>query len=222
MNAVIIGNINLYNDFDLILTSKTIGSPEPKTASIDIPGGDGSLDLTENFGDVKYKNRKITLEFATIVSQEQFLSLFSRIQDTFHGKKMKITLTDDPEFYYVGRIYVDEWKSNKRIGIIKIEIDAEPYKYKNAITIVTNQITGATSISCQNLRKQVVPTITASSEVTLVWGITEENSEGTYQKVFSGTITDDNIIFKQGENIVKFTPTGESALITIEYQERGL
>ena len=44
MKGIKFGNHHSWNDFQLILASKTIGTPSPKTETIDIPGGDGVLD----------------------------------------------------------------------------------------------------------------------------------------------------------------------------------
>ena len=66
MKGIKFGDYHSYDDFSLILTSKTIGTPTPKTEIIDIPGGDGVLDLTEFFGEVKYNNRQLSFEFSTI------------------------------------------------------------------------------------------------------------------------------------------------------------
>lgn len=130
MNGVTFGNYHSYRDFSLILAEKTIGTPSPKTEVIDIPGGDGVLDLTEFFGEVKYNNRNLSFEFSTIVPQSQFMTLFARIQNALHGQKMTIALDDDPEWYYIGRITVDEWKADRNIGKLTIDCDCEPYKYK--------------------------------------------------------------------------------------------
>ena len=61
MKGIKFGNYHSYEAFQLILASKTIGTPSPKTETIDIPGGDGVLDLTEYFGEPKYGNRKLSL-----------------------------------------------------------------------------------------------------------------------------------------------------------------
>ena len=45
------------------MTSKSIGNPEPKIITVEIPGSDGVKDLTETFGSVKYKNRTLTFDF---------------------------------------------------------------------------------------------------------------------------------------------------------------
>lgn len=130
MNGVKFGDYHSYDDFSLILTSKTIGTPSPKTETIDIPGGDGVLDLTEFFGEVKYNNRPLSFEFSTKVPQAEFMDLFSRVQNALHGQKMNIILDDDSEWHYTGRITVSEWKAEKRIGKLTIDCDCEPYKTK--------------------------------------------------------------------------------------------
>ena len=53
------------SSYGLVLSKKTIEAPSPKLETVDIPGADGKLDMTEYFGDVKYNNRKIKLEFST-------------------------------------------------------------------------------------------------------------------------------------------------------------
>lgn len=130
MNGITFGGFHSYRDFNLILAQKTIGTPSPKTEVIDIPGGDGVLDLTEFFDGVKYNNRTLSFEFSTIVPQSQFMTLFAKVQNALHGQKMTIALDDDPEWYYIGRISVSEWKADKNIGKLTIDCDCEPYKYK--------------------------------------------------------------------------------------------
>ena len=102
MNGITFGGFHSYRDFSLILAQKTIGTPSPKTEVIDIPGGDGVLDLTEFFGEIKYNNRNLSFEFSSVVIPEDFMSLFSMVQNALHGKKMKITLDDDPGWFYMG------------------------------------------------------------------------------------------------------------------------
>jgi len=53
-NGVTFGNKNSFTDWDLLMTSKTIGEAVPKTKYLEIPGRDGTLDFTESTGEVKY------------------------------------------------------------------------------------------------------------------------------------------------------------------------
>jgi hypothetical protein len=73
------------------------------------------------------------------------MSLFSRVQNALHGKKMSIILDDDPDWYYIGRISVSEWKADRNIGKLTIDCDCEPYKYKAQETVVTATLDGTTN-----------------------------------------------------------------------------
>lgn len=212
MKGIKFDDFHSWNDFHLILSKKTIGSPEPKTEYIDVPGADGTLDLTEYFGETKYENRTLKFEFSTIVPMSDFLDLFSEIQNALHGKKMKIVLDEDPEYYYIGRVSVNEWNADKNIGKVTIECDCEPYKYRKYKTVLTTTINGEATVLYTNLRKHVVPTFTTTAEINVAF-------EGNTYSISSGTFTVPEIVFKAGKNLIDYTGT---ATVTVEYQERGL
>lgn len=130
MNAVKFGSYHSFDDLQLILSQKTIGTPSPKVETVEIPGGDGVLDLTEFFDEIKYKNRTLSFEFSTQVPTDQFMEQFSKVQNALHGQKMNISLTEDPDWYYIGRISVSEWKADRNIGKLTIDCDCDPYKYR--------------------------------------------------------------------------------------------
>lgn len=213
MIGVKFGGYHSWDDFSLILSQKEIGVPAIKTSLIDIPGADGSLDITEYFGDVKYSNRKLSFTFATIVPKAEFIDLFSEIQNKIHGKRLNIVLDSDPGFFYVGRISVNRWTANKNIGEITIEADCEPYKYKlyktERIIAVSETVTSVLT----NLRKKVVPTFTTSAAVQISF------NGNTYALSGAGTFTVPGIILAEGNNTISFTGT---ANVTVEYQEGGL
>ena len=213
MKGVLFGEHHSYYEWGLLLSSKEIQSPSPKSNIINIEGGDGVLDLTDFFGDVKYSNRKLTFEFSKMdIVPDGFLALFSLVQNTIHGRKMKVTLDDDPANYYVGRVTINEWKSEKNLGQIVIEVDAEPYKYKAAETVVSQAVSGAAAVTLTNSRKRVVPVITTDAELTI--------SFGDYTGVFSaGTFTIPELELVEGDNLVNVSGTGT---ITFRYQEGGL
>lgn len=212
MKGVKFGSYHSYSDFSLILSQKKIGTPSIKTDVIDIPGGDGVLDLTDFFGEVKYNNRPLSFDFTTKVRQEQFLELFSRVQDALHGQKMDIILDEDMEWYYVGRITVSEWKADKNIGKLTIDCDCEPYKLKLADTAVSYAVSGSQEITLTNSRKRVVPTITVDAEMSI--------SFGTYSGTFSaGTFRIPELELIEGDNTVTVSGTGN---ISFTYREGGL
>ena len=213
MKGVTFGSYHSFNSWGLILQSKEIKAPEPKINQIDIEGGDGVLDLTDYFGDVKYKNRSLSFQFAKPgIEQASFLALFSQVQNLLHGKKMQIILDDDSANYYAGRVTINEWKSDKNLGTIAIEVDAEPYKYKLNETVVSMPISGSSTITLTNSRKRVVPSITTDAEFTIAFG--------DYSGVFSaGTFMIPELELEEGNNTVTVTGTGN---ISFRYQEGGL
>ena len=136
MNTVTFGTHRSYDDLQILLTGKTIGTPAPKVETIDLPGSDGVLDLTEFFDGTKYANRQLSFEFATKVHRSLFLQQFTAIQNLLHGKKMDIFLSDDPDWYYTGRVHVNEWKADKSVGRFTIDCDCEPFKHRHSAQAV--------------------------------------------------------------------------------------
>lgn len=133
MNTVTFGEYNSYSDLNLILSSKTIGSPSVKASTIDLPGSDGELDFTEYFGEPKYSNRTLKFQFTAINPATAF---DSTVKNLLHGQKMKIVLSDDPDVYFYGRISVGDWYVNKGISTIDVECNCEPYRMKKNETVI--------------------------------------------------------------------------------------
>lgn len=213
MKGVIFGSYHSFDEWGLLLKEKEIKAPEPKVQQIEIEGGDGVLDLTEFFGEVKYNNRSLSFTFCKMnIKPGDFLALFSTVQNAIHGKKMQVILDDDPAFFYSGRVTVNEWKSNKNLGEIVIEVDAEPYKMKLAETVVSKAVSGSASIILANSRKRVVPVITTTVEMTISF----DGYSGTFS---SGTFTIPELELHEGETTVAVTGTGN---ISFRYREGGL
>ena len=212
MKGIRFGSYHTYDDFNLILSQKTIGAPSPKTETIDIPGGDGVLDLTGFFGEVKYNNRKLSFDFSTMVPQAQFMDLFSEVQNALHGQKLQIVLDDDPEWYYTGRITVSDWKADRNIGKLSIDCDCEPYKTKLAETVVTKQVNGETMVILQNSNKTVVPTIDITGEISLNYGT-------NFYTLTAGRYDLPAVRLAKGDNTILLSGAGTASF---RYRERGL
>ncbi len=185
MKGITFGNYHSFQDFRLILSpNNAIGTPTPKYELIDIPGGDGMLDFTEAFGEVKYGNRPLSFEFSTMVPQSEFMSLFATVQNALHGQKMKIVLDDDPDWYYVGRITVSEWKADRLIGNLTIDCDCEPFKYKAQKTVVSATLDG-TSNNLYDFNKITFPaTITKNNDGFLDVNVSNTDSGIIYPTIF--------------------------------------
>ena len=212
MKGITFGNYHSYNDLKLLLTSKEIGSPHVKENKIDIPGGDGSIDQTDFFGEPKYEDVQHKFEFTTIEPQSDFLSQYSQVKNAIHGKKVRIILDDDPTFFYLGRCHVSSFTSSKGIGTIKVECECEPYKYKLNKTVVTQAVSGSKVITLTNARKRAVPSITTTAAMTIAFG------DGTWT-TSAGTYTIPELELVEGDNLVSVTGTGS---ITFTWTEGSM
>jgi hypothetical protein len=101
----------------------------PKTKLIQVPGTNTVIDLTEALtGEVKYETRTIRCKFCVIGGRSNWPAVYSAILNEIHGKRMQIIMDDDPNYYYIGRVAVDEWESEKVTATIVITAEVEPYK----------------------------------------------------------------------------------------------
>lgn len=137
METITFSDKNSYRDFGLLLKSREIGEAEPRTNYIDVPARDGLLDITEAFGEVKYKNRPLTFVFEYVGSNKDWLPTLSALNNYINGQKHNIYFEAD--YYWVGRCFVKAAQSKRGIREITIECDCEPYKYKLEDTIIETQ-----------------------------------------------------------------------------------
>ena len=215
MKGVTFGNLHSYRDLKLLLNSKEIGSPEVKIRKIDIEGADSSLDLTDFFGEAKFENVIHKFQFSTIVPQAQFLSLFSTVKNALHGKKMRVILDDDPLFYYMGRCSVSSFTSEKNVGVVSVECDCEPYKYKLNKTVVKANVAEFATVTLTNGRKRAVPEVVIEAEGS----IRIEYQGSNIWDLGSGSYTLPELELVEGANEITLTGVGT---VTFTYQEGAL
>lgn len=213
MNGVKFDDKHSITDWDLLMTSKSIGDAEPKIITVEIPGSDGVKDLTEAFGEVNYNNRTLTFNFDLFQSPSEWWTLKENISKYLHGKKRKIILDKDPNYYYFGRCKITNFLNDYTVAHLTIECDCEPYKYKLNETEVTNSVTAGTTYTYSNLSKSVIPTLVLSADMTLEFGGNTYSLSAGTQKVL-------DIKFVEGNNNIKVT--AGSGTLTVKYQEATL
>ena len=213
-NGVKFGSYHSSTDLSLFLNAKNIGVPEVKEHRISIPAGDGSIDLTEFFGGVKYEDRELSFIFTKIGGN--FNEVFTDIQNKLHGKKMDIILDTDTDYYYTGRVFVNKWTSNVTTGELDIKCICNPYKMMVLTSMYAETIgaTGSIVIVCDNLRKAVIPTITISNSVVIDFGASSIALDAGVHLVT-------NIVLVEGANTLTFTGV-EDTTIEIEYREGAI
>ena len=129
-HSITFGDKNTWDDWHLIPSKRpSFNPPTVKSQYVDIPGGNGVLDLTESLtGYPLYNTRTGSWEFYVENGFKPWDELYSEISNYLHGQKLRAILEDDPGFYYEGRFTVDEWNSDSWWSTITIGYDVYPYK----------------------------------------------------------------------------------------------
>lgn len=137
-HSVTFGDKNTWDDWHLIPSSRPVFNPPTlKTKTLEIPGGDGKIDLSEALtGYPVYNNRVGSMEFIVVndsydlvKTHQEWYAVYSDIMDYLHGQQLQAFLEDDKEYYYEGRFTVNNWKSDKNYSLITIDYDVGPYKW---------------------------------------------------------------------------------------------
>lgn len=169
--GTLFGTIHSDTDLHLIPETTKVSPAEPKISLVEIPGGNGSLDLTEALGaGVAYHDRAIKWAF-TLYPGTDWGSKRSEVANALSGKRLKIIIDDDPTWYYDGRISVNAYKSDKLYHQITIEATCAPYKRKLTESAISAELsTELVGISCAIGQMPLVPLITVAQETVVQYG----------------------------------------------------
>lgn len=227
--AVTINDINLFQAYQAPLKElHSVQPPELKSYFQDVPGGDGSVDLTTaNAGRPTYNRREITMNFTCEQPANRWSSVMSELLKKFHGKEGKIIFEDDPDYYYIGRMELSDYDRNVLTGTFTITASAEPYKYElfsslepwkwdffNLKTGIIRsyrnlEVNGTKDLVIPGTEQWVIPKIKATGSVSLTFdGVTYPLKEGN-NKIY-------DVVIMDGENHLTFTGNG-----TVSVNYRG-
>ena len=125
------GDKNSYVDWHLVPDGRpVIALPEVKSVTVDIPGSDGILDLSESLTKYPvYSMREGDLTFHVLNGYEPWQVIHDKITKHLHGKSRMMILEDDLNYYYYGK-YSVEWISNNdgTWSDVNIKYVLDPYK----------------------------------------------------------------------------------------------
>lgn len=134
MKQAIFDNIKTKDDLHLVIIKQDIQPAVPKTNFIDIKGANGSIDLTESLGvGVLYSDRIIEWTFGVYPSDD-WADKRSEVSSKLNGKRFKIILGDDPDYYYDGRLSVMAYETDRLAHTITVQAFCKPFKLKNERT----------------------------------------------------------------------------------------
>lgn len=130
------GNIsrNTWDNWHLIPSSRpVVARPTTNYKYIDIPGTDGSLDITDYLvGRPTYSDCSGSFEFYVENDYGDWAARKSELSTFLNGRRMKMILEDDPDYYYMGRFTLNQWKAGANFSSVTIDYRVEPYKYRSS------------------------------------------------------------------------------------------
>lgn len=196
-NRLIVNGVDLSEKFKMaLLDGYTLGPPTAKTYTVDIPGGNGSMDLTEALiGDTTYQNRTQTFEFV-VVDPEDFEGLKTKIMNFLHGKSFPYVMTMDPEYVYEGRFSVESFTRVKYASALllkmKIKVTSNPYKHKDPMDATYDAVGGIIQY-LNSGREPVRPIFITDGFLKII-------HKGKIYQVPKGTWQVNDVIFNEGSN----------------------
>jgi len=222
--GILFDDIHSFRDLNLVLAPFVLVPAKPKTNFIDIPGGDGSIDATEATGEVKYNDREFAFTFTVFPGDDlTFEERQTVVSNALNGKRCKITIEKDPDYYLEGRCTVNEYFANKNLRQIVVNVRCAPYKMKQHETFMSFDLasTEERTIVLPNGKKRVVPTIEANCSFSISFnGYSKEYPLGMHA---SAPFKDLNIRLAEGTNIMTLKSTNyPGGTIKFSYREGDL
>lgn len=211
------GGVHSSRDLHLIQQAVDVKPATPKINLIDVPGADGSVDLTERpAGRITYNDRTITWTYA-LYPGDDWHRKHRQVSNALNGRRCKITLDGDPDYYYEGRLSVSDYATDSVLRQITVEAVCAPYMMRRVETVIEEALAtdAFIQISLPNEKKPVAPSVTVTTDTVLRW-------RGVNLNVPAGTITSLDLILDEGENLLEARAQTEPGSITISYREGSL
>lgn len=211
LHGVTINSVNTLTTYGLaLLADLKIAEPKLKANRVNIPGGDGDLNMSyAPQGRAVYECREISFRLFKRMDEASRDALVSTLRNLWHGQEVDLVLPNDSTHYWHGVLSIGD-VSGYNAGIIPVTLLADPYKLKSTATTKTLASPGPVVLS--NERMAVVPTVTTSAEVTLAWGDYSVT-------IAAGTHVIPQLVLGPGDTTV--TGTG-SANVSFVYREGSL
>lgn len=129
----VVGERNTLTDFHLYHVKRpNMGTAEPDFNFLELPALDGHLDLTEALDQqIHYKPREGSWTFRYFGTLGNAATIASNIQNYLQGQQMKIILSDEPNFYWTGRVWLSDvkYKKAEQVADFVISYIVDPYRY---------------------------------------------------------------------------------------------
>lgn len=129
--------VNTLKDWYIVpLGRPVINPPMQKRSTIDIPGANGILDLSNSLTHYPvFENRTGQIQFAVLNEKPGYdwLTVYTKIMKFLQGNAVKMFLEDDPKWFYEGQVWVDTWDSRNDGTWSEVTLAYDFFPYRRAI-----------------------------------------------------------------------------------------
>ena len=224
---------DLHQAYGLIPTSRpVIAPPSPQLKFEDVPGGSGSLDLSQVLSsEINYYDRSGSLEFmfAPDVMHDNFdlkwEEVYSDLVQFLSIGRVRLWTSENAwgesvfsSYYYEGRMTVNEWQTDKSWEKVTLDYRFDPYKYANDPFVSEwYAVESASELTLdldvihvsKDITHTIVPTITLSKPMTVEYDDREYSLPSGSSRILAFVKGADTITFKNdvstGNGVVKFS-----------------
>lgn len=195
-------------DYGAVMNYARITPPAVKENYVEIAGGDSDIDLTEAVGGVAYEDGKMDFKF-TLFGRRQA----ERMKNDLHGRRLRIVLEREPDFYYDGRVKCTRCSQEGTLYELLLEAKIKPYKQEMRTTVQVEEATGTwKDIILANTRMPVMPRITVEGKAVLLY-------EGGRHVMESGVYQAPELTLYEGRNHLRLQGSGR---VKFEYRKGEL
>lgn len=214
---------NSLTTYQVVLESVSVGEASIKTKTIDVPYRDGQIDITNFFGDVRFGNRQITMNFIIPWYLSDQRNIYSTMATALSGVVKKVVFASDPNWYYKGRLSVGSLAINDGMFKFPVTLDAHPYKMQDTKQTVTAP---ATNSSISNDGRMLSTLSLKANSTYTTTSITFKNSGNetvtlSGAKIFAAASAYPELIVTPGNNYLTIAGGG-SHTVTIYYTKGKL
>ena len=222
---------DLHQIYGLIPTSRpVIAPPAPQLKFEDIPGGSGSLDLSQVLSnEINYYDRSGSLEFMLAPDANnggediKWEEVYSELVTFLGSGRVRLWTSENAwgepifsSYYYEGRMTVSDWQTDKSWEKVTIDYRFDPYKYANdpfTSEIYTVDASLTVDLDALHVTRDIthttVPTITLSTPMKVTYDGREYNLPSGSSRILA---------FRPNVNSIKFdvvSSSDESETFTI-------
>lgn len=129
--GVTIDGMHTFRDYHMLPTTPpVIEPPEPVIYTVQVPGMDGELDMSESLtGHVQFGMRSGHMGYLLYCPRERWYVVYRQLLEAFHGQMCDVILDEEPDVKYRGRLQITEVNFDGKSCQAQITIEGTFYPW---------------------------------------------------------------------------------------------